>query len=84
MCFKCGNNIKIINDSGQETVFKGSEDGLGAVAAHGIKKLFAFSDTNINPKIHLFTYPDFKKQKSLKGNSNVNVHIIADMRFTQL
>ena len=68
MCFKCGNNIKFVNDTGDETMFTVPDDGLGPVAAHGIKKLFAYSDTSINPKIFIHSYPDFTRVKELKGN----------------
>lgn len=54
-------------------MFTGPEEGLGQVAAHGIKKLFAYADMSINPKIHIYNYPDFKKKKVLKGNDCANM-----------
>ncbi|KAK2163683.1 hypothetical protein LSH36_75g07025 [Paralvinella palmiformis] len=72
ICFKCGNKIKFVHESGEENVFPApTPDGIGVIAVQGIGHLVAFSNQSINPSVFVYVYPSFRLISELKDGAKL-------------
>lgn len=50
-----------------QSVFKCPVKGIGAFAANGNGRIFAFSEQKLNPSIFVYNYPELGLKNELKG-----------------
>ena len=49
-------------------MFPSVSNGLGSSAVHPVNKVFAIADIDVEPKIRVYNFPDFKLIHELDGN----------------
>jgi len=60
--------VKFINDDGRENVFMPPGDGgIALLAVHSIESLFAYTEHEVDPKIHIMKYPSLMQLAVLTG-----------------
>ncbi|XP_072041953.1 cilia- and flagella-associated protein 43-like [Amphiura filiformis] len=73
LCLVCGSNIKFIEIiTGKETVYPSPGEGIGAFTVGGTQHLVAFSELSINPRIFVYSYPDFVEKRFVRVEPNLN------------
>lgn len=67
VCYKCGNNMKFVDEDGQEKLFGSEQEALGPCAVSTVNKVFATSDVGIEPAVNVYQYPSFDPLIELVG-----------------
>lgn len=66
VCFICGNNIKFVNTKDKrESVLSSPGDGIGAFAVNSSTSSIAFAELRVNPKLFIYTFPDFSRPRAV-------------------
>lgn len=66
VCFICGNNIKFVNAKDKrESVLSSPGDGIGAFAVNSSTSNIAFAELRVNPKLFIYTFPDFSRPRAV-------------------
>lgn len=68
ICHPYASHICFLNlETKLQSVFQSPVRGIGALAANGSKRIFAFSEQKLSPSIFLYGFPEFQLKKRLKG-----------------
>ena len=67
ICYLIGRNVTLLNENGTQKVFQFSGKAIGPFAVHTINETFALGEHCIDPKIYIYSYPDFEERNILIG-----------------
>ncbi|XP_031564143.1 cilia- and flagella-associated protein 43-like [Actinia tenebrosa] len=79
LCFVCGNNVKFINIKDKSRSFLPTPgDGIGVLTTNPAYNLYAFSELKANPRIFIYTFPDFSRPRAiLKDGAKLSYSALA-------
>lgn len=81
VCYPCGNYILFLDIETKKTRAVQCQNGqVGAFAASASSQVVAFSDRQLNPLIHIYTFPELRKLTELKGSDIVTLIIIISLK----
>ncbi|XP_030917176.1 cilia- and flagella-associated protein 43 [Geospiza fortis] len=78
VCYPCGNYILFLDIETKKTRAVQCQRGqVGAFAASASSQVVAFSDRQLNPLIHIYTFPELRKLTELKGDAQLDYTLLA-------
>ncbi|XP_041271676.1 cilia- and flagella-associated protein 43 [Onychostruthus taczanowskii] len=78
LCYPCGNYILFLDIKTKKTRAVQCQTGqVGAFAANANSQVVAFSDRQLNPLIHIYTFPELRKLAELKGDAQLDYTLLA-------
>ncbi|CAN8216018.1 unnamed protein product, partial [Coccothraustes coccothraustes] len=78
LCYPCGNYILFLDIETKKTRAVQCQSGqVGAFAASASSQVVAFSDRQLNPLIHIYTFPELRKLTELKGDAQLDYTLLA-------
>ncbi|XP_071302063.1 cilia- and flagella-associated protein 43 isoform X1 [Agelaius tricolor] len=78
VCYPCGNYILFLDIETKKTRAVQCQNGqVGAFAASASSQVVAFSDRQLNPLIHIYTFPELRKLTELKGDAQLDYTLLA-------
>ncbi|XP_037997056.1 cilia- and flagella-associated protein 43 isoform X2 [Motacilla alba alba] len=78
ICYPCGNYILFLDIKTKKTRAVQCQTGqVGAFAANANSQVVAFSDRQLNPLIHIYTFPELRKLTALKGDAQLDYTLLA-------
>ncbi|XP_059707908.1 cilia- and flagella-associated protein 43 isoform X1 [Haemorhous mexicanus] len=78
VCYPCGNYILFLDIETKKTRAVQCQSGqVGAFAASASSQVVAFSDRQLNPLIHIYTFPELRKLTELKGDAQLDYTLLA-------